>query len=65
MKMYSNGSAMKFTAGIAGSTVTYGTAEFTFKGTGFDVISLTSSDAGTIVVEVDDLSVANENGVAE
>ena len=65
MKMYSNGSAMKFTAGIAGSTVTYGTAEFTFKGTGFDVISLTSSDTGTIVVEVDDLSVANENGVAE
>ena len=65
MKMYSNGSAMKFTAGIAGSTVTYGTAEFTFKGTGFDVISLTSSDTGTIVVEVDDLNVTNENGVAE
>ena len=65
MKTYSNGSAMKFTAGIEGKTVTYGTAQFTFKGRGFDVISLTSSDTGTIVVEVDDLNVENVDGVAE
>ena len=31
---------------------TYATAEFTFWGTGFDVISLTSNTTGTIVVEV-------------
>ena len=35
----------------------YATAEFTFNGTGFDVISLTSNRTGTITVEV-----LNENG---
>ena len=30
----------------------YGTAEFTFWGTGFDVVSTTSNDTGTLVVQV-------------
>ncbi len=48
MATYSMGSAMKFTAkdGI------YGTAQFTFCGTGFDIISLTSNTTGAIFVEV-------------
>lgn len=45
---YSLGSAMKFTANAADA----GTATFTFYGTGFDVVSLTSSDTGTIFVDV-------------
>ena len=45
---YSLGSAMKFTA-----NATYGgTMTFSFYGTGFDVVSLTSSDTGTIMVDV-------------
>ena len=45
---YSLGSAMKFTANAAqGGTVT-----FSFYGTGFDVVSLTSSDTGFIMVDV-------------
>lgn len=35
---------------------TYGTAEFTFYGTGFDVISMTSNTTGTITVMVKDES---------
>lgn len=37
-------------------TRTYGTAEFTFNGTGFDVISLTSNTTGFVVIEVKDES---------
>ena len=45
---FSMGSAMKTT--VSGQD--YATATFTFKGTGFDVISLTSNTTGTIVVTV-------------
>ena len=45
---FSMGSAMKTT--VSGSQ--YATATFTFKGTGFDIISLTSNTTGTIVVTV-------------
>ena len=45
---YSMGSAMKFTA----DTTYAGTVTFTFYGTGFDVVSLTNSDTGTIMVDV-------------
>ncbi len=50
MSTHSNGSAMK-------ATVDYdnkGTASFTFWGTGFDVISLTSNATGSIYLEVYD-----------
>lgn len=58
MQNYSMGSAHKVT--VTGklndrdqvTAGTYATAEFTFWGTGFDVISLTSNTTGTIVVEV-------------
>ena len=46
--MFSMGSAMKAT--VSGQN--YATATFTFKGTGFDIISLTSNTTGTIVVTV-------------
>lgn len=46
--MYSLGSAKKYTANASYS----GKARFSFYGTGFDVVSLTSSDTGTIIVEV-------------
>lgn len=53
MSMYSMGSAMKVNVGKQSDTLkTYATAEFTFQGTGFDIISLTSDKTGTIVVEV-------------
>ena len=45
---YSLGSAKKFTA----NTSYAGAVSFSFYGTGFDVISLTSSDTGTIIVDV-------------
>ena len=46
--MYSLGSSKKFTA-----NATYaGAVNFSFYGTGFDVVSLTSSDTGTIIVDV-------------
>ena len=54
---YSMGSAHKVTVGSGHAQSA--TASFTFKGTGFDVISLTSSTSGTIVVAVDDLSIEN------
>lgn len=68
MAQYSMGSAMKFTASQVGDILTYGTATFTFSGTGFDVISLTSGDTGTITVEVFQLDsegnyVAVDNGL--
>lgn len=48
--MFSMGSAMKTT--VSGDN--YATAEFTFMGTGFDVISMASNTSGTIVVTVTD-----------
>ena len=48
--MFSMGSAMKTTV----SDDNYATATFTFKGTGFDVISMASNSTGTIVVTVTD-----------
>lgn len=52
MATYSLGSTQKFTAKQEGNKITYGTASFTFTGTGFDVISLTDNISGTITVEV-------------
>ena len=48
MSTYSMGSAMK--AGVDYDN--YGSAEFTFYGTGFDVISMTSNTTGMIFVDV-------------
>ena len=50
METYSMGSAMKFTA----NNEVFGEAQFTFWGTGFDVISMTSNTTGTISVNVYD-----------
>lgn len=59
---FSMGSATKVT--VDANTANNGqwpTATFTFKGTGFDVISLTNSDSGTVVYTVTNKS----NGVSE
>lgn len=48
MSTYSMGTAKKVTV----SSGTYATAEFTFYGTGFDIISMTNSTTGTIVVDI-------------
>ena len=45
---YSMGSASKFVANDADA----GTMTFSFYGTGFDIVSLTNSDTGTIMVDV-------------
>lgn len=50
MSTYSMGSALKATVDYDN----YAVAEFSFYGTGFDVISLTNSTTGTIVVKVVD-----------
>ena len=55
--IYSMHTAMKFTASIKDNVKTLGTAEFTFTGTGFDVISFTSDSTGLIMLEV-----LNEDG---
>lgn len=47
--MFSMGSARKVTVNTNGE---YAQAKFTFKGTGFDVISLTNNKSGAITVEV-------------
>ena len=47
---YSLGSAMKATV----NDNNYGAASFTFFGTGFDVVSLTSGETGTILVDIMD-----------
>ena len=47
---YSLGSAMKATV----NDNNYGAASFTFHGTGFDVVSLTSGETGTILVDIMD-----------
>ena len=50
MSTYSMGSAMKASVDYDN----YGSVEFTFYGTGFDVISMTSNTTGTIYVDVYD-----------
>ena len=50
MSTYSMGSAAKITVNES----TRGEATFTFYGTGFDVIGLTSDDTGTLIVQVFD-----------
>ena len=51
---YSLGSAMKTTVTSTDDSTAWPTATFTFKGTGFDIISLTDSDSGAIFVTVTD-----------
>lgn len=52
-KQFSLGSAKKVTVNAAtGTPTTAPTASFTFTGTGFDIISLTNNQSGTIVVTV-------------
>ncbi len=53
MANFSMGSAKKFTTSMdSNGKITYGTATFSFTGTGFDVISVTSGVTGTITVKV-------------
>lgn len=54
MSTYSMGSALKATVDYDN----YAVAEFSFYGTGFDVVSLTNSTTGTIVVKVVDVAKA-------
>jgi hypothetical protein len=65
MQTYSMGSYHKFTSfqkKVGGkNVVTYGTVEFTFTGTGFDVISLTSNKTGMITVGVYDAALYASN----
>lgn len=51
---YSLGSATKTTVKSTDDSTAWPTATFTFKGTGFDIISLTDSDSGAIFVTVKD-----------
>ena len=56
---FSLGSAMKTTVSSATNS-TPPTATFTFKGTGFDLVSMTSKDTGTILVNVNGTTENNE-----
>ena len=56
-KQFSLGSAKKVTVNAAtGTPTTAPTASFTFTGTGFDIISLTDNQSGTIVVTVKNMT---------
>lgn len=57
-RTYSNGTALYVEVGE--DTKTFPSAEFTFKGTGFDVISVTSGETGTIKVNVYDVNQGNK-----
>lgn len=61
--MFSMGSARKVTVtnDMAKDGVVWPTAQFTFKGTGFDIISLTDNTSGAIFVDV----VNKETGIKE
>ncbi len=61
--MFSMGSAHKVTvtSDMATTGVVWPTAQFTFKGTGFDIISLTNNTSGAIFVDV----VNKETGIKE
>lgn len=56
---FSLGSAMKTTVSSATNS-TPPTATFTFKGTGFDLVSMTSKDTGTILVDVNGTTENNQ-----
>lgn len=63
-KSYSNGSSHVVTVGkenMPKNNGCYPYVEFTFKGTGFDVISVTSVETGAVLAEVWPLSVDEEN----
>ena len=57
-RTYSNGTALYVEVGE--DTKTFPSAEFTFTGTGFDVISVTSGETGTIKVNVYDVNQENK-----
>ena len=64
-KAYANGSSSTYSnGGVHKVTLTigeYATATFSFKGTGFDLISLTSARTGTIVVSITNASGYSRN----
>lgn len=60
--MFSMGSARKVTVtnDMAKDGVVWPTAQFTFKGTGFDIISLTDNTSGAIFVDVYNVKTSNK-----
>ena len=60
--MFSMGSARKVTvtSDMATTGVVWPTAQFTFKGTGFDIISLTDNTSGAIFVDVYNVKTSNK-----
>lgn len=60
--MFSMGSARKVTvtSDMATTGVVWPTAQFTFKGTGFDIISLTNNTSGAIFVDVYNTETGNK-----
>ena len=60
--MFSMGSARKVTvtSDMAKDGVVWPTAQFTFKGTGFDIISLTDNTSGAIFVDVYNVKTSNK-----
>lgn len=60
--MFSMGSAQKVTvtSDMAKDGVVWPTAQFTFKGTGFDIISLTDNTSGAIFVDVYNTNTGNK-----
>lgn len=60
--MFSMGSARKVTvtSDMAKTGVVWPTAQFTFKGTGFDIISLTDNTSGAIFVDVYNVKTGNK-----
>ncbi len=64
-KAYANGSSSTYSNGgvhkVTLTTGGYATATFSFKGTGFDLISLTSARTGTIVVSITNASGYSRN----
>lgn len=60
--MFSMGSAQKVTvtSTMATTGVVWPTAQFTFKGTGFDIISLTDNTSGAIFVDVYNVKTSNK-----
>lgn len=60
--MFSMGSAQKVTvtSDMAKDGVVWPTAQFTFKGTGFDIISLTDNTSGAIFVDVYNVKTSNK-----
>lgn len=64
-KAYANGSSSTYSNGgvhkVTLTTGEYATATFSFKGTGFDLISLTGSTTGTLVVSITNASGYSRN----